>query len=137
LKKDLILFDLDGTCCRWIRIFLQKLILKNFEQNLPVRLRGPESHRRRMGGNHAMVRNTGGATNENLFWEKFSSLLGANVTALKDEFTHFYTNEFHRVKQPPTTIRSRQKRYARRIERLTKWSLPRIPSFRFARWNHG
>ncbi len=99
MKKDLILFDLDGTLLPMDQDIFTKAYFKELLKKIcPF---GYESQKVIDGvwaGTSAMIRNNGVSTNENLFWEKFSSLLGEKVLNLKDEFTHFYTNEFHHVK---------------------------------------
>ncbi len=49
-------------------------------------------------GTGAMVRNTGGVTNEECFWAAFSAALGPRVLSLKDEFEHFYVTDFHKAR---------------------------------------
>ncbi len=99
MKKDLILFDLDGTLLPMDQDIFTKAYFKELLKKIcPF---GYESQKVIDGvwaGTIAMIRNNGVSTNEALFWQKFSSLLGESVLDLKDEFTHFYKNEFHNVK---------------------------------------
>jgi FMN phosphatase YigB (HAD superfamily) len=99
LKKDIILFDLDGTLLPMDQDIFTKAYFKELLKKIcPF---GYESQKVIDGvwaGTLAMIRNNGVSTNENLFWEKFSSLLGERVLDLKDEFTQFYKNEFNNVK---------------------------------------
>ena len=99
MKKDLILFDLDGTLLPMDHEIFTKTYFKELLKKIcPFGYESQEVIDGVWAGTSAMIRNTGVSTNENLFWEKFSSLLGERVLNLKDEFTHFYSNEFHSVK---------------------------------------
>lgn len=99
MKKDLILFDLDGTLLPMDQdIFTKAYFQELLKKICPFGYEGQKVIDGVWAGTRAMVHNNGVSTNENLFWETFSSLLGESITALKDEFTHFYTNEFQRVK---------------------------------------
>ena len=95
-----ILFDLDGT--------LLPMDMEKFSQGYCKRLvmkaapRGYEPEKlikSVWAGTAAMVKNNGGITNEEAFWNKFSKIYGEEKTAAdKPMFDEYYCKEFSDVK---------------------------------------
>ena len=96
-----ILFDLDGT--------LLPMDMEKFTQGYFKRLvmkaapRGYEPEKlinRDRAGTAAMVKNNGGITNEEAFWNKFSEIYGEEKTAAdKPMFDEYYRKEFSGVRE--------------------------------------
>ena len=90
-----ILFDLDGT----LLPMDQNTFVNSYFQMLTAKLAPfgydpKEVVKGIWAGTDAMVRNDGGATNEEVFWKVFSALLGERALAHKPLFEEFYRNEF-------------------------------------------
>ena len=51
-----------------------------------------------MSGVIAMAKNDGKFSNEELFWEKFSELLGEDIKKYQNTFEDYYKNEFQNLK---------------------------------------
>lgn len=97
--KKVILFDLDGTLLpmqqdEFINAYF-KLIAKktshygyNPEEIIKVVWKGTE----------AMIKNDGSKTNEQAFWEIFSSVYGDKAITDRYIFDEFYKNEFQQAK---------------------------------------
>lgn len=95
-----ILFDLDGT----LLPMEQEVFLKRYMGALSAKLApfGYEPKALIDGvwkGMEAMVANNGCATNESVFWETFSAVLGEGVRQHEAVFEEFYKNEFVAAKE--------------------------------------
>jgi len=100
MKKEMILFDLDGTLLPMDQELFTNVYFKHLTQKIAPY--GYEPARLVDGiwqGTRAMVKNDGLMKNRERFWSVFSSLLGNGVRDLEDEFTSFYRNEFHRARE--------------------------------------
>ena len=94
-----VLFDLDGTLLpmdqdKYIKAYfggmVKKLAPYGYEPNA---LTGAIWR-----GTEAMMKNDGGATNEERFWQTFCKILGENARQSEEILDNFYKNEFQAVK---------------------------------------
>lgn len=96
---DTVLFDLDGTLLpldngRFIAVYFEALI-KRFSHLC----RGPQALIAAVWqSTEAMIKNEGPQLNREVFWDAFSSALGADMRPYEGEFESFYTNEFEAVR---------------------------------------
>lgn len=91
----MVLFDLDGT----LLPMDQEQFAGSYFQNLAAKLAplGYDPKELQDGirvAAEAMVSNDGSATNEEVFWRKFSEFFGERVNKDKNVFEEFYRNEF-------------------------------------------
>ena len=99
MKKEAILFDLDGTL---LPMQMDKFVNKYFSE-LTKKI-CPFGYDKELlvssiwKGTYAMVKNNGTVTNEELFWNVFSELMGESIMNLEEEFADFYINEFNIAK---------------------------------------
>lgn len=95
-----ILFDLDGT----LLPMDQEKFLKSYftilaQTFIPF---GYDEKKLIAGvwqGTQAMIQNQSNQTNEEVFWQQFSSVLGNKVLQDKEKFDSFYENEFNYLKK--------------------------------------
>lgn len=94
-KYKAILFDMDGTLVpmdleAFINGYFKFLCKKLAHHNIPSELivKGV------WAGTKAMVLNDGNATNEEVFWKKFETLIPDARNLLEEECIDFYGNEF-------------------------------------------
>lgn len=95
-----ILFDLDGTLLPmdqdvFLKAYLEGLTLKGAAHGYDA----ANMSRQIMAGTAAMIKNDGSATNEEVFWQTFSSLCGRDAKKDIAVFDDFYRNEFQQVQQ--------------------------------------
>ena len=95
---QMILFDLDGT----LLPMDQEAFTKAYFQRLAAKLApyGYEPDKLIDGvwaGTAAMVKNDGGRTNEEAFWDRFAGLIGDRVLRDKPLFDEYYRREFQEV----------------------------------------
>lgn len=95
---QMILFDLDGT----LLPMDQEVFTKAYFQRLAAKLApyGYEPDKLIDGvwaGTAAMVKNDGGRTNEEAFWDRFAGLIGDRVLRDKPLFDEYYRREFQEV----------------------------------------
>lgn len=99
MKKDAILFDLDGTLLpmdqeSFVNAYFNELTKKlcpyGFNKELLIKSIWK--------GTYAMIHNNGQVSNEERFWCVFSSLMGGDILRYTGEFTSFYKNEFNNAK---------------------------------------
>lgn len=94
-----VFFDLDGTLLpmdqdQFVRAYFSKLAKKMAPHGYePKRLIDAI-----WSGTAAMVENSGGRTNEAVFWDRFSELFGRDVRADEPLFQAFYEKEFQEVR---------------------------------------
>lgn len=97
---DTVLFDLDGTLLPLDQdVFIEKyftmlagtMAQKGFDPKQIVK--GV------MYGTQAMLKNDGGATNCDRFWQAFSEFFGKDMTVYIDDFDLFYRTAFHKVRE--------------------------------------
>ena len=94
-----VLFDLDGTLLPMDQEVFVKTYLGLLAKTLAPHGYDPDGLVKAVWtGTGAMMKNTSGRTNEDVFWEVFCSL--TRPDARKDEplFRSFYENEFHQVR---------------------------------------
>lgn len=94
-----ILFDLDGTLLPLDQDEFTKAYFKALTGFLAPM--GYDPARLVDGiwkGTAAMVKNDGGATNEEVFWRTFAGVFGNKVLEDKDKFTAFYETKFNDLK---------------------------------------
>lgn len=95
-----IFFDLDGTLLPFNEDDFIKLYFKLLAQKIcPYGYEAKELMNHVWKGTYAMYANDGSKTNEQVFWDYFSSIYGQKVFKDKPYFDSFYTNEFKQVKQ--------------------------------------
>ncbi|MDR0434360.1 MAG: HAD family hydrolase [Gracilibacteraceae bacterium] len=93
-----VLFDLDGTLLpmdqdHYIKAYLTVLGERFAGLYEPAALQAAV-----MQGTEAMIKNDGGCTNETLFWQVFSSILGAGVNDWRTEFDNFYREQYDNLR---------------------------------------
>ncbi len=95
-----ILFDLDGTL---LPIKQETFVGAYFGE--VVKRFAPYGYTKDQlvgsiwAGTKEMIKNDGTRTNHEVFWDKFSELLGEGVLKLLSEFENFYETEFHKVRE--------------------------------------
>ena len=93
-----VLFDLDGT----LLPMDQDVFVKSYFGGLAAKLapRGYDAEslvKAIWAGTASMINNNGERTNDEMFWESFSSILGDRVRDDTPLFDDFYRNEFNNV----------------------------------------
>lgn len=110
---DTVLFDLDGTLLPmdenvFMKLYFEELARKCAAYGYDPGAIPPAVY----AGIRAMVKNDGGATNEERFWQAFARGLGEGVLDLKEPLVKFYDEEFHRAKggtgENPLAVRTVQ-----------------------------
>ena len=136
-----ILFDLDGTLLPmdqeiFIRAYMGGLTRKAAAQGYdPAQVPGAI-----WAGTGAMVKNNGDITNEDMFWNVFSSLCGRDARQDIAVFEDFYRNEFQEVSKvcgcnPRAGEAIRQvKALGYRVALATNPLFPAIATHSRARW---
>ncbi len=102
--KKVILFDLDGTLLpmdqeKFTNAYFYALLSKLAQLGLPA---NTEEERKTLAaaiwsGTRAMMKNDGSMTNEERFFLDFSTILGKDISYLKEELDGFYNDEFNKV----------------------------------------
>lgn len=96
---DTVLFDLDGTLLplrnesfirAYFDAFLKRFSYLNFRPQVLMKAVWSSTE--------AMMKNEGERLNREVFWEAFSSVLGADMRPYEGEFESFYKNEFNSVR---------------------------------------
>ena len=93
-----ILFDLDGT----LLPMDQEVFVNSYLKRMAVKL-APHGYdpdlmvKGLWKGTGAMVKNDGGRTNEEVFWDVFNAVLGKDCTKDENLFLDYYRNEFQLV----------------------------------------
>lgn len=94
-----ILFDLDGTLLPMDQTKFIKVYFGLLSGKMQAHGYEPDTLLKAINlGTYAMITNNGEMTNEDRFWESFSSSLGKNVVEDKYLFEDFYQNEFQQAK---------------------------------------
>jgi FMN phosphatase YigB (HAD superfamily) len=142
MKVNTFIFDLDGTL---LPMQDQELFLNTYFKALakkvePYGLNVQELVKAVWAGTKAMVDNDGSITNENRFWEVFSSILGEEVRKLEPVFEDFYLNEFSAVKST-TSVNPLAKECIRLIKEkgyhlilATNPVFPKVATFARIQW---
>ena len=100
MSIKMIMFDLDGTL---LPMENEELFVEKYFGLLAAKLKPHGYDPKQLisavwAGTSAMSRNTGEASNEEVFWEKFSGVYGKGAVNDKPLFEEFYQNEFQQVK---------------------------------------
>ena len=116
MKITTVLFDLDGTLLPmdqeaftkgYFRLLAAKLAAYGYEPKTLVDAI--------WAGTAAMVKNDGGRSNEEVFWERFGTVYGERAVTDRPLFDAFYTEEFNQAKE----ICGYDPRAAQIVRRLT------------------
>ena len=99
MKITTILFDLDGT----LLPMDQDTFISAYSGGLAMAIAPYGFDKATLGkalwaGISSMVKNDGNKTNEEVFNEAFSAVLGMNISNLQKSFDEYYVNEFPKVK---------------------------------------
>lgn len=93
-----ILFDLDGTLLPMdVDVFTKGYFGALAKRCIPLGFDGDALVGAVWRGTKAMVANDGALSNEERFWQVFSSVLGEKVLTMKEEFEDFYHREFREL----------------------------------------
>ncbi len=99
-KLRAVLFDLDGTLLPMDQDVFVKAYFGGLAKRLaPLGYEADSLIPAIWQGTKAMVKNDGKASNEEVFWNKFSEILGEQVREDEPYFDKFYREDFDRVKQ--------------------------------------
>ena len=94
-----ILFDLDGTLLPMDQdIFVEKYTKGLAKHMMPYGYDPQLLIKGLWKGTGAMIKNDGSRTNEEVFWEVFSAVLGRDARADIDTIEQFYLTDFQNVK---------------------------------------
>ena len=141
MSIKVVLFDLDGT----LLPMEQDAFTGDYFKRLAVKLTpyGYEPNRLIKdvwAGTAAMVKNDGGVTNEEAFWNKFAETYGEKVYGEKEIFEDFYRNEFQEVRkvcglnERAVETVSRLKEMGLRVVLATNPLFPKIATESRIRW---
>lgn len=90
-----VLFDLDGTLLPMDQDVFVKLYFGSLAKKLaPHGYEAEKLVNAIWAGTRAMVKNDGGSTNEQVFWDCFANLFGENVRQDEPLFDAFYRTDF-------------------------------------------
>lgn len=100
MKYKAILFDLDGT----LLPMDMEVFTKGYFKLLAVKLAKYGIEPQKLidavwTGTAAMVKNDGGASNEDRFWQKFTEITGFDKAKVNKDCLDFYANEFNGAKK--------------------------------------
>lgn len=99
MKVKAVLFDLDGTLLPMDQDLFIKTYLKLLAAKMAPKGYDPKTLMEALWlGVADMVKNDGSMLNEEVFWKRFSSMLGEQVINEKPVLEEFYKNEFHQAK---------------------------------------
>ena len=99
MKIKAIFFDLDGTLLPMDQEIFIKEYLGGLCRALAPRGYAPEAVGAALWkSTAAMMRNDGRATNEEVFWNSFSAILGDNIRGEKELLADFYAGDFQKIK---------------------------------------
>ena len=95
-----VLFDLDGTLLPMDQEVFVKAYFKGISTKLAAFGYDPNQLIKVIwGGTEVMIKNDGKKTNENVFWDFFSSVYGESARKHEPIFEEFYKNEFSQVQK--------------------------------------
>ena len=99
MKITTVLFDLDGT----LLPMDQDTFIAAYSSGLAMAIAHYGFDKAMLGkalwaGISSMVKNDGRRTNEEVFNEAFSAVLGMDIAKLQSSFDEYYVKEFHKVK---------------------------------------
>ena len=100
MSIKIILFDLDGTLLPMDQEFFVKKNFSSIANNLSQYGYEPKKLIDTIGlGTMAMINNDGIKTNEQVFWELFCKVYGADARKDEERFKEFYDSKFIDVKE--------------------------------------
>ena len=100
VKYKAILFDLDGTLLPMDQEIFIKAYFSGLAKKLAPLGYEPEKLIKAIWtGTGAMVKNDGKSTNEEMFWQSFAGMFGADARKDEPVFAAFYADEFQRVQE--------------------------------------
>ena len=98
MKYQAILFDLDGTLLPMDQDLFIKAYFGLLAKKLAPLGYDPDALVKAIWvGTAAMVKNDGSRSNEAVFWESFTALMGEHTRADEPVFAEYYRNEFQQV----------------------------------------
>lgn len=83
-------------------------------------------------GTAAMVKNDGGASNEDRFWQKFTEITGFDKAKVNKDCLDFYANEFNGAKNIQMKIRWPKRRWRLQERKVNLLCLRQIRFFRLS-----
>lgn len=99
MKIKAVLFDLDGTLLPMDQEVFTKAYFKGLAAKLAPRGYEPKQLIDAIwGGTKAMIKNPGGKSNEERFWEFFSGIYGDKAREDEPHFEEFYKTDFQKIK---------------------------------------
>ena len=99
MKITTVLFDLDGTLVPMDQEVFVKDYFSRLVKKISVYGYAPDKIIDAMWQSvRAMIKNNGIKTNEEVFWKKFSEILGEGILEYLPQFEEFYETEFDKVK---------------------------------------
>lgn len=99
MKITTVLFDLDGTLVPMDQEVFVKDYFSRLVKKMAVYGYAPDKIIDAMWQSvRAMIKNNGTKTNEQVFWKKFSEILGEGILEHMPKFDEFYETEFDKVK---------------------------------------
>lgn len=99
MKIKAVLFDLDGTLLPMDQDLFIKAYLGGLVSVLAPRGYDPKMIAGAlMKSTDAMIANDGSKTNEEVFWDSFSAILGDSVRGEEDNLRAFYEGDFQKIK---------------------------------------
>ncbi len=100
MKYQAILFDLDGTLLPMDQdVFVKAYFSRLAKKLAPLGYEPEKLIQAIWAGTGAMVKNDGKRTNEEVFWETFTGIFGAESRKDEPTFADFYANEFQQVRE--------------------------------------
>lgn len=94
-----ILFDIDGTLLPMDLNVFTKCYFKHLLAYVsPLGFDSAEVYKAVMYGVELMMKNNGSATNEEVFWQGFGTILGQDACNHKDLFDRYYSTDFNKAK---------------------------------------
>lgn len=95
-----IFFDLDGTLLNLSQDTFMEVYVKELVMFAARYGHKPEDVKKGLFyGMKLMFENDGQRSNENCFWDGFAAILGEKVRGEKNDYMHFYENEFNVLKR--------------------------------------
>ena len=93
-----VLFDLDGTLLPMDQDQFLKAYLGRMAKKLSPHGYDPQALTKAIWkGTGAMIQNDGSSTNEEVFWDCFAGIYGADIRKDEPLLADFYANEFQKA----------------------------------------
>ncbi|MBQ8238980.1 MAG: HAD-IA family hydrolase [Oscillospiraceae bacterium] len=136
-----VLFDLDGTLLPMDQDVFVKTYFGLLAKKLAPHGYEPDALIKAVWtGTGAMIKNNSGKTNEDMFWDTFCAIMGADCRKDEPLFREFYENEFSQVRQvcgfapKAVDVIALVKRRGFRVALATNPLFPAIATESRARW---